>query len=114
MDSAVNSERKKEKMIKIAIIILALLIGCAKPPKPEPRFVGQYLSLDGETFKTDYPNLKELGRSYHGNYVKYLMFDSKILMARYDDKKGAWNITIRRPHPKEVEFYMSKGEWTID
>ena len=49
-------------MIKIAIIILALLIGCAKPPKPEPRFVGQYLSLDGETFKTDYPNLKELGK----------------------------------------------------
>ena len=104
-------------MIRIAIIILALLIGCAKPPKPEPRFVGQYLSLDGETFKTDYPNLKELGRSYHSNYVKYLMsdmFDSKILMARYDDKKGAWNITVRRPHPKEVEFHMSKGEWTID
>ena len=46
-------------MIRIAIIILALLIGCAKPPEPEPRFVGQYLSLDGETFKTDYPNLKE-------------------------------------------------------
>ena len=45
---------------------------------------------------------------------KYLMLNGGILMARYDDKKGAWNITIRRPHPKEVEFYMSKGEWTID
>ena len=32
-------------MIRIAIIILVLLIGCAMPPEPEPRFVGQYLSL---------------------------------------------------------------------
>ena len=101
-------------MIRIAIIILVLLIGCAMPPEPEPRFVGQYLSLHNGTFKTDYPNLKELGRNYHSNYVKYLMLNGGILMARYDDKKGAWNITIRRPHPKEVEFYMSKGEWTID
>ena len=101
-------------MIRIAIIILVLLIGCAMPPEPEPQFVEQYLSLHGETFKTDYPNLKELGKSQHGNYVKYLMLDGKILMARYDDKKGVWNITIRQPHPKEVEHYMSKGEWTID
>ena len=101
-------------MIRIAIIILVLLIGCAMPPEPEPQFVEQYLSLHGETFKTDYPNLKELGKSQHGNYVKYLMLSGKILMARYDDKKGAWNITIRQPHPKEVEHYMSKGEWTID
>ena len=102
-------------MIRIAIIILVLLIGCAMPPEPEPQFIGQYLSLHGDPFKTDcYPNLKELGRSYHSNYVKYLTPDGKIVMARYDDKKGAWNITIRQPHPKEVEFYMSKGEWTID
>ena len=102
-------------MIRIAIIILILLIGCAMPP--EPQFVGQHLSLHGETFKTDNSNLKESGRSHHSNYVKYLMFDmfdSKILMTHYDNKKGAWNITIRRPHPKEVEFYMSKGEWEID
>ena len=45
-------------MIRIAIIILVLLIGCAMPPEPEPRFVGQYLSLHNGTFKTDYPNLK--------------------------------------------------------
>ena len=45
-------------MIRIAIIILVLLIGCAMPPEPEPQFVEQYLSLHGETFKTDYPNLK--------------------------------------------------------
>ena len=101
-------------MIRIAIIILVLLIGCAMPPEPEPQFVGQYLSLHNGTFKTCYPNLKELGRDYHSNYVKYLTPDGKIVMARYDDKKGAWNIAIRRPPPKEVEFYMSKGEWTID
>ena len=40
-------------MIRIAIVILVLLVGCAMPPEPEPRFIGQYLSL--ETFKTDYP-----------------------------------------------------------
>ena len=104
----------EETMIRIAIVILVLLIGCAMPPEPEPQFIGQYLSLAGETFKTDYPNLKELGRSHHGNYVKYLMPDGKILMARYDGKKGLWNITIRQPHPNEVELYMSKGELTID
>ena len=77
-------------MIRIAIIILVLLIGCAMPPEPEPQFIGQYLSLHGDPFKTDcYPNLKELGRSYHSNYVKYLTPDGKIVMARYDDKKGA-------------------------
>ena len=112
MDSAVNSGRKKEKMIRIAIIILVLLIGCAM--LPEPQFVGQHLSLHGETFKTDNSNLKESGRSHHSNYVKYLTLNGRILMARYDDKKGVWNITVRPPHPKEVEFYMSKGEWEID
>ena len=99
-------------MIRIAIIILVLLIGCAMPPKPEPRLIGQYLSL--ESFKTAYPDLKELGRSYHSNYVKYLSLNGQIWMARYDDKKGAWNITVRPAHPKEVEFYMSKGEWEFD
>ena len=99
-------------MIRIAIVILVLLVGCAMPPEPEPQLIGQYLSF--ETFKTDYPNLKELGRSYHSNYVKYLTPNGNIVMARYDDKKGVWNITSRRPDPKEVEFYMSKGEWEID
>jgi hypothetical protein len=102
----------EEKMIRIAIVILVLLVGCAMPPEPEPQFIGQYLSL--ETFKTDYPNLKELGRSQHGNYVKYLTLNGKILMARYDDKKGFWNITIRQPTSHEVEYYMSKGEWEFD
>ena len=101
-------------MIRIAIIILVLLTGCAMPPEPEPQFVGQYLSLDDETFKTCYPTLKELGRDKHSNYVKYLTLNGKIVIARYDDKKGVWNATIRQAHPKEVEFYMSKGEWEFD
>ena len=101
-------------MIRIAIVILVLLVGCAMPPEPEPQFVGQYLSLAGETFKADYPNVKKLSQSYHGNYVKYLTLNGKILMARYDDKKGFWNITIRRPTSHEVEYYMSKGEWEFD
>ena len=100
-------------MIRIAIVILVLLIGCAIPPEPEPRFIGQYLSLDGE-FKTDYPNVKELDRSKHGNYIKYLTLNGKILMARYEEKKGAWQITMRQPSPNEVEYYMSKGEWEFD
>ena len=101
-------------MIRIAIVILVLLVGCAMPPEPEPQFIGQYLSLDAETFKTCYPNLKELDRNYHSNYVKYLTLNGKILMARYDEKKGAWQITMRQPSPNEVEYYMSKGEWEFD
>ena len=103
----------EEKMIRIAIVILVLLMGCATPPEPEPQFIGQYLSLDGE-FKTDYPNVKELGRSQHGNYVKYLTLNGKILMARYDEKKGAWQTTMGQPSPNEVEYYMSRGEWEFD
>ena len=49
-------------MIRIAIVILVLLVGCAMPPEPEPQFVGQYLSLAGETFKADYPNVKKLSQ----------------------------------------------------
>ena len=101
-------------MIRIGIVILVLLIGCAMPPEPEPQFVGQYLSLHGETFKTCYPHLRELDRNYHSNYVKYLTLNGKILMARYDEKKGAWQITMRQPSPNEVEYYMSKGEWEFD
>ena len=101
-------------MIRIAIVILVLLVGCAMPPEPEPQFIGQYLSLDAETFKTCYPNLKKLDRNYHSNYVKYLTLNGKILMARYDEKKGAWQITMRQPSPNEVEYYMSKGEWEFD
>ena len=101
-------------MIRIAIVILVLLVGCAIPPEPEPQFIGQYLSLDAETFKTCYPNLKELDRNYHSNYVKYLTLNGRILMARYDEKKGAWQITMRQPSPNEVEYYMSKGEWEFD
>ena len=83
-------------MIRIAIVLLMLLAGCATP-QPEPRFMGQYLSLTGEPFKTDYPDIKELDRSTHSNYVKYLTLNGKILTARYNDKKGAWQITVRRP-----------------
>ena len=97
-------------MIRIAIAILILLVGCATP-KPEPQFMGQYLSLKGN-FQTDYPNIKELDRSIHSNSVKYLTLDGKILMARYDDKKGVWKITARQPHPNELEQY--KNEWTFD
>ena len=103
-----------KKMIRIAIVILVLLIGCAMPPEPEPRIVGQYLSLSGESFKTDYPNIKKLEHGYHGTLMKYLTPNGKILMARYDDKKGFWIITIRQSTSHEVEYYMSKGEWTID
>jgi predicted XRE-type DNA-binding protein len=99
------------KMIRIAIVILVLLVGCAAP-KLEPQFMGQYLSLTGEPFKTAYPDIKELDRSKHGNYVKYLTLSGKILMARYNDKKGTWQITIRKPHPNEVEQY--KEEWYFD
>ena len=99
-------------MIRIAIVILVLLVGCAMPPEPEPQLIGQYLSL--ETFKTDYPHLKQLDRSQHSNYVKYLTLNGRILMARYDEKKGAWQITARQPSPNEVEYYMSKGEWEFD
>ena len=98
-------------MIRIAIAILVFLVGCATP-KPEPQFMGQYLSLTGEPFKTDYPDIKELDRSTYGNYVKYLTLNGKILMARYNDKKGAWQITIRQPHPNELEQY--KDEWHFD
>ena len=98
-------------MIRIAIVLLMLHAGCATP-QPEPRFMGQYLSLTGEPFKTAYPDIKELDRSTHSNYVKYLTLNGKILMARYDEKKGAWQITVRRPHPNELEQY--KEEWHFD
>jgi hypothetical protein len=104
----------EEKMIRIAIVILVLLVGCAMPPEPEPQFIGQYLSLEGEPFKTCYPNIKMLNHDYHGNFVNYLTPNGKILIARYDDKKGFWNITIRQPTSHEVEYYMSKGEWEFD
>ena len=100
-------------MIRTAIVILVLLIGCAMPPEPEPQFLGWYLSLSSETFKTDYPNIKKLSQGGPG-FVKYLTLEGKILLAHYEEKKGLWKISIRQPHPSEVEFYMSKGEWEFD
>ena len=79
-----------------------------------PNSLGNILVWMPKPSKHDYPNLKELGRNQHSNYVKYLTLNGRILMARYDEKKGAWQITMRQPSPNEVEYYMSKGEWEFD
>ena len=100
-------------MIRVMIVILVLLIGCAMPPEPEPQFMGWYHSLDSEAFKTDFPNIKKLEQGYHGT-VKYVTLSGRILMAHYDEKKGLWRITRRHPAPQEVEYHMSRGEWEFD
>ena len=105
-------------MVRLVGVILVLLMGYAPYVlEPEPQYDGQYRSLHGKTFKADYPTVKKISQSMHGNYVKYLMPDGKILMARHDWEKEVWNITIRQPHPHEVEQVerlMSKGERTND
>ena len=85
-------------------------MGCAMPPErePESQFMGQYPSLVGK-FKADYPNLKELSGSYHGDAFTYIMPDGKILTARKDHKKGVWNISIRQPHQYDVQTIMERG-----
>ena len=107
-------------MIRTAILILVLLIGCARY-EPESQFIGEYpiigryLSL--ERVKADYPHVKLSSIGYHGGLASYLMRDGKILMAVYDDKKGVWNVVIRPPVPREVERYnrdQSEGVWTND
>ena len=100
-------------MIRTVMVILFLLIGCAMPPEPEPQFLGWYHSLNDETFKGCFLNIKKLEQDYYGT-VKYVTLEGKILMARYDEKKGLWKITCRQPAPQEVEYYMSRGEWEFD
>ena len=100
------------------VIFVLLLMGCAIPPSPlesepevqipESQFMGQYPSLVGQ-FKADYPNLKELSGSYHGDAFKYIMPDGKILTARKDRKKGVWNISIRQPYQGDVQTIMERG-----
>lgn len=95
-----------------------VLVGCVIPPSPpesvpesqfpESQFMGQYPSLVGQ-FKADYPNLKELSGSYHGDAFNYIMPDGRILMAHKDRKKGVWNISIRQPHQYDVQTIMERG-----
>ena len=105
----------------LGLFLFFLLMGCAIPPSlpsllesapevqiPESQFMGQYPSLVGR-FKADYPNLKELSGSYHGDSFTYIMPDGKILTARKDHKKGVWNISIRQPYQGDVQTIMDRG-----
>ena len=104
--------------MRTTIAILVLLIGCAIPPIPpereadsgfvESEFVGQYPSLVGR-FRADYPNLKELSGSYHGDGFNFIMPDGRILMALKDHKKGIWNVSIRQPTQYDIQTIMARG-----
>ena len=91
-------------MIRIAIIILVLLIGCSKSQFPK-----YYYGNDGtQNFHKDFPNLKLLGHDIHGSGSTYLMPDGRILRTHHR-KRGIWKVTVRQPMPRELDYYRKVG-----
>jgi hypothetical protein len=95
----------EEKMIRIAIVMLVLLMGCGSLKSEFPRY---YYGMEGKNFHKDYPNLKLLGHDIHEGGPTYLMPDGRIM--KVHPKRGRiWKVTVRQPMPKELDYYREVG-----
>ena len=92
-------------MIRIAIVILVLLMGCGSLKSEFPRY---HYGMEGQNFHKDYPNLKLLGHDIHGSDSTYLMPDGKI-MRFHSKRRRMWEVTVRQPMPKELDYYREVG-----
>ena len=107
-------------MIRIAIIILivlTLIIGCGVSPRTQfPRY---YYGMDLITFEATYPNIEtfpkenssciEVLNGISHSWRRYILPDKRVMQVNLRNGKIV-EIYVRRPHSKEVELYMSKGE----
>ena len=92
-------------MIRIAIVMLVLLMGCGSLKSEFPRC---YYGMEGKNFHKDYPNLKLLGHDICGGGPTYLMLDGRIM--KVHPKRGRiWKVTVRQPMPKELDYYREVG-----
>jgi hypothetical protein len=108
-------------MIRIAIVMLVLLMGCGSLKSEFPRY---YYGMEGKNFHKDYPNLKLLGHDIQILVLlvgcamppepepeggpTYLMPDGRIM--KVHPKRGIiWKVTVRQPMPKELDYYREVG-----